>query len=171
MDIPRRAGRGRRFAAALLDVPGIVITGLVLAGPLRSLEDALGLSSITSIDTSADALMVLILAVWGGAWTYPLIEILTGASPGKWMLGLRVRRPDGRPAGIPRRLLRAVLKNAVLCIVLPFGLISESMAATVVCFGLALAGLVGIGLVFGADRRTLHDRISGTAVTRPPLAV
>jgi uncharacterized RDD family membrane protein YckC len=171
MLIPHRAGLGRRFAAALLDVPGIVFTGLVLARPLQNLEDALGLVQVVSIDTNADALMVLILAVWGGAWTYPLIEIVSGASPGKWMLGLRVRRPDGRPAGILRRLVRAVLKNAVLFIVLPFGMIRESDVGAAICFGLALAGLIGIGLVFGADRRALHDKVSGTAVARPPLAV
>ena len=30
----------------------------------------------------------------------------------------------------------------------------------------ALAGLIGVFLVLGADRRTLHDKIAGTAVVR-----
>jgi uncharacterized RDD family membrane protein YckC len=158
-----RAGLGRRFAASLVDIIGIVITGFLLAGPLQDVENALGLVRVVSIDTNADALMVIILALWGGAWTYPLIEIGTGASPGKWLTGLRIRRPDGTSAGIVRRLIRAVLKNAVLFVVLPFGMI-ENTAGIAVCFVLALTGLVGIFLVFGADRRALHDKISGTAV-------
>jgi uncharacterized RDD family membrane protein YckC len=159
-----RAGLIRRFGASLIDVVGIAITGILLIKPLQDLENALGLVRFVSIDTNAGAVMALILAFWGGAWSYPLIEIVTGASPGKWILGLRIRRPDGGPAGILRRLGRAVLKNAVLFIVLPFGMIKETTGGAVVCFALALTGLIGIGLVFTEDRRTLHDRISGTAV-------
>jgi uncharacterized RDD family membrane protein YckC len=166
-----RAGLVRRFGASLIDAIGIAITGILLIRPIHELENALGLIRFVSIDTNADALMALILALWGGAWTYPLIEIVTGASPGKWMVGLRVRRPDGGPAGFLRRLGRAVLKNAVVFIVLPFGMIKETTGGAVACFALALTGLIGIGMVFTEDRRTLHDRITGTAVVPHPAPV
>ncbi len=158
-----RAGLGRRISAFLVDVIGILIMGFLLARPLQDIESALGLVQVVSIDTNADAIMIFILVFWGGAWTYPLIEILTGGSPGKWIMGLRVRRPDGRSAGIVRRLNRAVLKNTVLFIALPFGMI-EDMAGSIVCLAVALAGLIGWFFVFTADRRALHDKISGTAV-------
>lgn len=114
---------------------------------------------------NADAILIMILILWGATWIYPLIEIVSGASPGKWMLGLRVRRADGRPAGIGRRLLRAVL-----FIVLPFGMI-EGLGIIAVRFTLAMAGLIGVLMVFGTDRRMGHDRISGTVVIRPASPV
>ena len=158
-----RAGLVRRICASLLDVVGIVITGFLLAKPFQELEGALGLVRVVSIDTNGDAIMIIILALWGGAWAYPLIEIVSGGSPGKWITGLRVRRADGRPAGIVRRLVRAVLKNAVLFAALPLGMI-EDTAGIIVCLGLALGGLIGWLFVFAADRRALHNKISGTAV-------
>ena len=164
MVAPHRAGLIRRFGASLIDAVGIAITGILLIRPIHDFEKALGFVRFVSIDTNSGALMALIVALWGGAWAYPLIEIATGASPGKWMLGLRVRRPDGGPAGILRRLGRAVFKNSVTFIVLPFGMIKESTGGALVCFALALTGLIGTGLAFTGDHRALHDRISGTAV-------
>jgi uncharacterized RDD family membrane protein YckC len=163
MSVPPRAGLGRRLGASLVDVAGIAVAGFLLARPLQAIEAALGFARVVSIDTSGDAILIILLALFGAAWAYPLIEILSGGSPGKWVLGLAVRRPDGRPAGIGRRFLRAVLKNAVLFIALPFGMI-DNIAGSVVCLALALAGLIGFFRVFAADRRALHDKISGTAV-------
>ena len=163
MSLPPRAGLWRRLSASLVDVAGIVVAGFLFANPLQDIEAALGLARVVSIDTSGDAIMIILLALFGAAWTYPLIEILTGGSPGKWALGLAVRRPDGGPAGFGRRLLRAVLKNAVLFIALPFGMI-DNITGSVICLALGLAGLIGFFRVFTADRRALHDKISGTAV-------
>ena len=163
MSVPPRAGLWRRLGASLVDVAGIVVVGFLLARPLQTIEAALGLARVVSIDTNGDAIMIILLALFGAAWTYPLIEILSGGSPGKWVLGLAVRRPDGRPAGIGRRLLRAVLKNAALLIALPFGMI-DNITGSIICLALGLAGLIGFFRVFTADRRTLPDLIAGTAV-------
>jgi uncharacterized RDD family membrane protein YckC len=166
MEDSRRAAIGLRWAAFLADIIGIMILGVLLGRPLQEIEDALGLVRVVSIDTTGDAFMIIILALWGGAWTYPWIEIISGASPGKWLVGLRVLRLDGRKAGLGRRLIRAVLKNCALFVVLPFGIV-ESTAAIAACFAVSLFTLVGMFFMFGPDRRTLYDKISGAAVIRP----
>ncbi len=61
-----------------------------------------------------------------------------GGSAGQLVLGVRIRRVDGRPAvGIGRALLRSVL----LALVIP-------------------------AVVFDRDRRGLHDRAAGTVAVR-----
>jgi len=165
MKMYERAKLLRRSSAFLLDIVGIVLVGLFFGRSLLNLGIALGLFGSFSIDTNAGAYAVLILIIWVAAWVYPLIEIATGASPGKWALGLRVRRPDGEKAGLGRLLLRALLKNTVLFALLPFGMV-ESWAGIYISFSLALVALIGFFFVLGPTRRTLQDRISGTAVLR-----
>ena len=41
---------------------------------------------------------------------YPMIEGLTGASPGKWLLGLRVANADGQPGGLLLYMKRFSIK-------------------------------------------------------------
>ncbi len=50
-----------------------------------------------------------------------LIAGLIGASPGKWLCGIRYRRPDGQPAGFTRSILRASLYCVALAPVLLLG--------------------------------------------------
>lgn len=93
-----------------------------------------------------------------------------GRTLGKGLLGLRVRSADGAPPGIRHSLLRALVTTAsesglysVACILLLLGQFLLSFvvwAAAVVLFLFnALPMLVG-------RRRTLADRIGGTAVER-----
>ena len=85
----------RLFAGPLLDGPvGFAIAGAIarVAGSEIGVREAL---------LGADALVVAL--VW---WT--VLTGLLGATPGKALLGLRVRRADGRPLGLFRGLLRTV---------------------------------------------------------------
>lgn len=67
---------------------------------------------------------------------------LTGASPGKMLLGLRVRRPDGTAIGFGRAVGRTLAENLSGCLLL---------------IGYLMA-------VFDDERRTLHDRLADTRV-------
>ena len=66
-----------------------------------------------------------------------------GFSVGQRLVGLRVVRVDGRPAGLGRAALRALL----LCLAIP-------------------------ALIWDRDQRGLHDRLAGTLIERtgPPPA-
>ncbi len=80
-------------------------------------------------------------AVW--AYVYMAVGLtITGRTPGKGLLGLKVVTRVGEPIGAGRASLR------VLAEPLSF-----------VAFGLGL-----VGIVIGRERRALHDVIAGTAV-------
>jgi uncharacterized RDD family membrane protein YckC len=67
---------------------------------------------------------------------------LAGRTPGKAIVGLRVVNRDGSPLA-PRRAVLRVLAFPLSFVVL---------------------GLGFVGILFGAERRGLHDVIAGTAV-------
>ncbi len=66
-----------------------------------------------------------------------LLVGFAGFGLGHRIAGLKVRRLDGGPVGIPRAALRTLL----LCLVIP-------------------------AVIFDADQRGLHDKAAGTVVTR-----
>jgi len=68
----------------------------------------------------------------------------TGQTPGKILTGLRVVDVGGRPPGYFRAMARAVAG----------------------AFGLAIAGLGFLPMVFDPARRAMHDRLSHTRVVR-----
>ena len=86
--------------------------------------------------------------VWAagfGVWAYTYMAVglaITGRTPGKSLLGLKVVTRTGQPLGVGRASAR------VLAEPLSF-----------VAFGLGL-----VGIVIGRERRALHDVIAGTAV-------
>lgn len=80
-----------------------------------------------------------------GIWAYSYMAVgltITGRTPGKSLLGLKVVTRNGQPLGAGRASAR------VLAEPLSF-----------VAFGLGL-----VGIVIGRERRALHDVIAGTAV-------
>jgi uncharacterized RDD family membrane protein YckC len=79
------------------------------------------------------------------AWalTYHVAPLaITGRTPGKALVGLRVVRRDGEPL----RLRQAVVRVLVLPV------------------SLALLGIGFVGAAFGRERRTLHDLAAGSVV-------
>jgi len=167
MTLCDRAPFGRRLAALFLDLLIFVPFALLLARPIQDIENALGLVRFASIDTNAEAWMVIILALWGNAWVYLFIEAVFAGTPGKLIFGLRVRAINGGPAGIGRRLGRYLLKCGILLIVMPFGMV-EGNVSTILLLAVGLVSILGLFLVLGPRRQTLYDRISGTAVGRAP---
>ena len=96
---------------------------------------------------------------------YPLVEGVTGASPGKWVLGLQVGHPDGRHGNVILFLTRFAVK-----------FIRPLMGALAAVTGLSLlgwlagpAGLVvslGTLLLLAPHKQALHDKLAVTAVFR-----
>jgi uncharacterized RDD family membrane protein YckC len=95
----------------------------------------------------------LLLAWW-------LLRDITGASVGKYMLGLRVVRQDGGESGLRERILRNVtLIIGPLLSLIPVGPSMEKSSAGPVILVIEMATLVML-------KRRLGDILAGTAVIK-----
>lgn len=150
------AGRGRRLTATLIDailVPSLSIVLIMIAGVLEDAED---------YATSWWMLWVLLLAIVSylilngyGLWQ-------SGQTVGKRLLGIAITRTKSAedtndefvPAPLWRLIaLRALFFPLLFLIVIPW---------------VMLIPIVDQLLIFGKDRRCLHDLIAGTQVVRLP---
>jgi uncharacterized RDD family membrane protein YckC len=85
----------------------------------------------------------VVLAFWGWEFLYfAYFWTTSGKTPGMTLLGVRVVGRDGSDVGARRGLVRTL--------VFPLSFL--------------LLGLGFLGILFGRDRRALHDSIAGTAV-------
>jgi len=109
----------RRLGALFIDW---VIAALTTAALLRT--------SLAGPDASEPFVPLLVFFV-----EVSLLTGLTGTTIGKRLFGLKVAGPDGRPIG----LLRAIVRTALVCVVIP-------------------------PLVQNADHRGLHDLAAGSIV-------
>jgi uncharacterized RDD family membrane protein YckC len=124
-----------------------LFAGFVDVGPLM-LISLVGSVLMAPFDPSAVAARLIAAAGL-------LLKDITGASPGKWLAGLRVTDRDGRPAGTVRRVLRNVTIAAVLVLL---GVPILGRFAAVIC-------LIEMALVL-VRRDRLGDRLAGTTVVR-----
>jgi len=128
----------------------------VLLWPVLSVVDW------TGTDTSIEGLVATIsqptwlnhaagmIGIWAGFWWayFAFGWGLLGATPGKWLLGLRIVDYRQRcPIGLARATLR---------------LAAYSVSSLTLCWGHLLPLLRG-------DRRALHDILAGTRVVRAPV--
>jgi uncharacterized RDD family membrane protein YckC len=96
---------------------------------------------------------------------YGLVEGLLGASPGKFILGLRVVTESNARAGQPQLLARYGIKHvpsALQLIAIFAGIKALEHASSVV----GVVFIIGCFLAFGQARQALHDKIVGTAILR-----
>ena len=160
-----RIGFGPRLGAALLDLIFIMllIVPISLLGLGAGIAAALGLDAAIGADEAeamalvgmgAGAIAMIVVASII-ALLYTLIEALTGASPGKRVMGLQVAHADGSEGNIQLYLLRWALKNSgsILNMVLPA---ISSLVSLV--FGL------GCFAALGEKKQALHDIIVKSAV-------
>jgi uncharacterized RDD family membrane protein YckC len=101
----------------------------------------------TTLDRAAAwALVAPALAITWPLAYFVCFEAAAGATPGKRLLGLRVRAADGGPIGWQQALVRNLLR---------------------LVDGLPLFYLVGAVLIWSTPaRQRLGDRVAGTAVVR-----
>ena len=122
-DVPR-IGAGPRLAAAMLDYFLNTLAVMVAAwngwGLSVIVEQLPGSEEFTELYAPMEEVLVEAGMVHGVAGllaatalmglVYPLIEGLTGASPGKWALGLQVGHPSGHNGNVPLYLKRFAVK-------------------------------------------------------------
>lgn len=146
------AGRGTRLAAVILD--GLIQMGFMMPGMiviLLSLEGAQAAAAdpIQMIAGLGGTLLLAGLAVWA-VITYRLVAD-NGWTLGKRVCAIRVVRSDGSPASVGRIFF---MRNMIVVLL--------SMIPIVGMF-------VSIGdplMIFGENRRCLHDRIADTIVVQ-----
>lgn len=175
-----RIGFGKRFVAFFIDglISLTVMLGIGLllramdvtvGGPIQEqIDEVLELYTIFGIDSSIQDMVQslmggLILASLVVSVLFPLIEGLTGASPGKRILRIVVAHQDGRAGNVTLFLKRYGIKNlsALLQVVslLPALGFFEGIGslASIVIF-------LGCFATLSTARLALHDLIAQTAV-------
>ena len=99
------------------------------------------------------------------ALLYPVVEALTGSSPGKWALGLAIASADQADGSLGLYLRRALVKYirpvmASLALWSGVGLLAQLSGPA----GLVVAG--GTLFLLAPHKQALHDKLAGTAVYR-----
>lgn len=157
-----RVGFLRRFPALVLDAAIILLLVFPLGRPASRFLEALGVH-MSSIDTNAGALGAFLYYSWTIAIFYLLLEVFTGATPGKLIMRLKVAGEEGNPASWGRRLGRYLGKGCFLLIIPPFGM-TEAVILVYPFLAVGVASFLGTLLIFGPEKQTLYDRLTKTAV-------
>ena len=176
---PERVGALPRLAAAILDYVLSTLLTMVVAwkgwGWQALVKNVQGLEELMSLYEPVEEALVEaglsggVMGLLGAtalmSVVYPLVEGLTGASPGKWILGLRVGRQDVASGDVALYLKRFVVK-----------FIRPVMMALSAATGMGMlawlsgpAGTVmaaGTLLLLASHKQALHDKLAGTAVYR-----
>jgi uncharacterized RDD family membrane protein YckC len=138
------AERGTRLGAALIDgvMQWLVFLPLLALIPLSSGGDPSGLA--LGLVFGAIVLLAAGLIAWNCVWLHQ-----TGQTVGKRILGIRIVRKDGSQADLGRLV----------------GLRFFPMFFINLLFG-ALSALIDALMIFGEERRCLHDLMADTIVVK-----
>jgi uncharacterized RDD family membrane protein YckC len=153
-----------RFAALAVDaVCALTVMAAVGLAAERAMDDR-------TLTTAA----VLLTAVAAS-----LCEVVSDRSPGKWLIGLRIRQPDGSRSTPAARFARWTMKASPLLLItasatchalarqlaLRWDLIIQRRLDAAATVAAIVLFLLASGM-FGPHRRALYDLLSGTAVRR-----
>ena len=86
-----------------------------------------------------------------------------GQTPGKMILGIKIKNQDGSNAGIGPLLIRALVKNINWVMTILLALTSVGILGTIGNYG-GLAIFIGCFFVLGAKKQGFHDMITKTCV-------
>lgn len=168
-----RIGFGRRFGAAILDMIALMILSFFVGPMLGGIFGGAAGGTMGALSgdpvggaTAGGALGAVMGAMAGMVIVsvlYWLLEIFSAASPGKMMLGIKIRNADASAASTNTLATRYAVKNVMTVAGLLTLITGIQMIATL---GNILGFIVFIGLffVFGSNRQALHDMIAKTAV-------
>ncbi len=157
------AGLVSRIAAWALDLACVCLLGLGLGKYEVDI-----IPGLTSIDTNAQAAAVLLIVFWIKLAAYHVIELTTGRSPAKWLLGLRVGRRDGGRVSVGRRLLRCLGNIIPLMFASAFWALTGASPIWARALLIAVP-LAGAAPLFGPMRLPMADLVAGTTLLRERL--
>lgn len=173
----KRVGFGKRLGAVIID--GIivlllsVIIGLALSSTIDPFVDELVTKQLEEMPSGTELPEFMssfmhysvLFGVVGGAigLVYSLMELLTGASVGKMILGIVIAHENGKRGNITVWSIRWILKQSSGILSFIGTVLAMKMLSNISGL-IGLAYLVGCFFVLGAKRQALHDMISKTAV-------
>lgn len=146
-DVQFLADPGDRFLARLVD--GLLVLALII--PWAIFLSVMNWVSLEEFKESSLAALKLVPAELPIAIYQWILVARSGQTIGKKMMRVRIVKMDGSPVGFGDGV---ALRDWVMRLV---GLIP--------CAG-GLISLVGILMIFGQERRCLHDHIAGTKVIK-----
>ena len=175
-----RTGFGPRLAAYIIDflLSGLFTAALTfvfmqagvatLPGLDQDLEAIRDIYSMFGMSTElTDLVTELIPALTLGsivaAISYTLIEGMTGASPGKMILSIKVAQQDGTAGNTRLYIRRWAVKN-INSIIQFIALVPSLGFIDFIGGFLGFVIFIGCFMVLGAEHLALHDRIAQTAV-------
>jgi uncharacterized RDD family membrane protein YckC len=165
-----RQGFGIRLGAALIDLVILIVLGGIIGvifGTGFSVRfgsgggevvDAATLSKIRTAGIIGSLMQI----------AYSLTEIFMAGSPGKQILGLRIKSETGADAPVPQLVTRWAVRYSPLLLgflgnfIGIFGLLSGIVALVI---------FIGCFLTLGQNRQALHDMVAKTAVFRKAAAM
>jgi uncharacterized RDD family membrane protein YckC len=160
----KRVGFGPRFLAMLLDGIIVAVASVLLAPIVGGLVGA----NVAANDAAAGGMAMAMGAVAAAgliSTVYFLIEAFTGWTLGKRILKLQIGNENMQRAATGQLLLRYFVKNIGSIVSLVAGIVGIAMVGTIGSV-LGLVVFLGIFMVLGQARQTLHDKIAKTAVWR-----
>ena len=175
----QRAGFWIRLGAAAIDA--VALYGLQFVG--SAISFGFFFAARGGPPSPIYPLLYGMLAVAAVLWAgFVLTEVLGRASPGKWLLGLRIAADSHAAASVGQRLGRATLKYAPLPLYLaaaattyrmlevrqpgPGGPPAALIVTNVLFMLIALGVVGGFFAALGSRRQALHDLVAGTVVLR-----
>lgn len=136
------AERSSRLGAAIVD--GLIFSAMVYI----PLAIGMAMTAVSGDESGVFALLGVGLMLAGlGVWLYMTLKQLgaTGQSLAKKYFNIKIVRSDGSPASLGNIVWKRNVINALLGII-------------------PMYGLVDILLIFGEERKCLHDKIADTIV-------
>ena len=136
------AERSSRLGAAIVD--GLIFAAMVYI----PMGIGVAMSAVSGDESGVFALLGLGLMLAGlGVWLYMTLKQLsaTGQSLAKKYFNIKIVRSDGSPASLGNIVWKRNVVNALLGII-------------------PLYGLIDVLLIFGEERKCLHDKIADTIV-------
>ncbi len=164
-----RVGFGKRFGAVLID---ILIIGVIGGAIGYTMQDFfIGMmpppSGMEGLDESTVAMAQgaggISLAISLFALLYSFVEMLTGASPAKHILGIIVAHDDRRAGDTALYIKRWFIKS-IPSLVSLLGTLTAIGVISTLGMILSLALLVGCFFALGEKKQALHDMLAKTAV-------
>ncbi|MGN6514111.1 MAG: RDD family protein [Lysobacteraceae bacterium] len=145
-----KAGRGQRLAAVILDTIMVAAPAVLVAVVLPVMQHGGSLAAGGSLSTGGGVLLALVLLWFVGFAIYQLVLLhRQGQTLGKKLMGVRIVRTDGSRAGLGRIfLLRYFAPGLIGAIPFIGGFFSLADAL----------------LIFGAEKRCIHDYFADTIV-------
>jgi uncharacterized RDD family membrane protein YckC len=145
----KRAGLLSRLVAYAIDTVIATALTVILASPiiaLRVFSSPMGDTRMIRVMVWSEYFYLIIYLNLIVIFIYFVVcEGFRGFTPGKWLLGLKVLRADGKKADYKEAMLRTIPKLFIVAIV---------------------ADAILMVLYHGKDRQRIFDRIAGTIVIR-----